>query len=346
MPNRLSRRMFALCLLLTWGWLALPARGGEAAIQSAVDADSGFTVYTLRAGETVLKVAPAAGCNAYSLLHKGRELLRTPPRLRELPGFQYGIPVLYPTPNRVRDGVFTFAGRRYEFKPNNEGNFLHGLVHNVPWEVVESQQKDQKCTLTCRLKFASPAEHFRLFPHPHELRLAFQVEEGSVRMTYTVDNSAGRTEVPFGFAFHPWFLYQGPRATTFLTIPARQHMQAEKLLPTGQLNALADSPLDARQPRSLAGFVIDDVYAGMVPDQPAIIDHRSIRLKLALQATADFTHLVVYTPRAPWFCVENQTCSTDAHNLAARGLNDVAHLQVVKPGGLQSGSVELRVQPY
>jgi len=39
-----------------------------------------------------------------------------------------GTPVLYPMPNRVRDGVFTFGGRTFTFAPNNGPNYIHGLV--------------------------------------------------------------------------------------------------------------------------------------------------------------------------------------------------------------------------
>ena len=44
------------------------------------------------------------------------------------------------------------------------------------------------------------------------------------------------------------------------------------------------------------------------------------------------------------FCVRAQTCSTDAHNLFARGLKRESHLQVVEPGKTGSGWVELKAE--
>ena len=125
-------------------------------------------------------------------------------------------------------------------------------------------------------------------------------------------------------------------------------MDAVKELPTGKLLDLAgQADLDARQPRSLEGFLRDDVYYGMTPDKPAQIDFRDKRLKLTLSASEDFTHLVVYTPKdQPWFCVENQTCSTDAHNLYARGFKKESHLQIVEPGKTGSGWVEYKFESY
>ncbi len=123
-------------------------------------------------------------------------------------------------------------------------------------------------------------------------------------------------------------------------------MEAEKLLPTGKLLPLDGSKFDARKPKSLAGFDADDVYFGMKSSAPAVIDFREPRLKITLEASDDFTHLVLYTPKEPWFCVENQTCSTDAHNLFAKGLKKESHLQVVEPGKTATGHVEMKFEKY
>src|SRR5688572_5047143 len=118
------------------GWLMLlgPALAGAADVTSIVDEETGWKIIQIKEGNTVAKVCREAGCNLYSIQYKGRELLRTPPRLKELPGFMYGTPLLYPTPNRVRDSKLTFDGKTYSFTPNNGRNFLHGLVHNVAWQ--------------------------------------------------------------------------------------------------------------------------------------------------------------------------------------------------------------------
>jgi aldose 1-epimerase len=174
--------------------------------------------------------------------------------------------------------------------------------------------------------------------------VAIDVFPDAVQWTYTVDNSQGDRPVPYGFAIHPWFVYQGERGRTRLTVPATHWMEAVDLLPTGRLVSLDETDLDARQGRSLEGFVIDDVYFGMKPVRPTKIDFLDAGLALELAASQEFTHLVVYTPLEPHFCVENQTCSTDAHNLYARGLKRESNLQIVPPGQSQSGWVRLTIR--
>ena len=64
---------------------------------------------------------------------------------------------------------------------------------------------------------------------------------------------------------------------------------------------------------------------------------------LGLYASPEFARLVVYTPaNAPWFCLENQTSSTDCHNLYAAGLQNAANLQLVAPGQCHRTWVEFR----
>lgn len=298
----------------------------------------------LRTGDLAVTVAPKAGCNVASLRYKDREILRQPPSAEEQAGFLYGVPLLYPTPNRVRNSTFTFVGRTYSFTPNNNGHFLHGLVHSAPFTIVDRKDRDGVASATFELPFRAGDPWFERFPHEHVLRVAVDVFSNAVRWTYTVDNSKGEDAVPYGFGIHPWFLYQGSRAQTRLTVPATHWMHAVDLLPTGQLAPLEGSPFDARHGRSLEGFVIDDVYFGMTTDQPARIHFEQAGLAVTLKASPEFTHLVVYTPEEPWFCVENQTCSTDAHNLYAKGFEKESHLLIVPAGQSRSGWVEMRFE--
>lgn len=322
-------------------WLGAAIAAACGLIQS-VKAEAGETATVeLKVGATAVKFAPQAGANLYSIQIHGTELLRQPDKPGDFTGFRYGTPVLYPTPNRVRDASFTWEGKTYKFDANERTNFLHGLVHSAAWTVVSQNVENDKATVVCELPFEPGKPWFEKFPFPHTLRLTIEVRDGAVKWTYAVDNSKGTAAIPMGFALHPWFLYQGARKDTHLTVPAKHFMEAEGMLPTGKLVPLEGTKFDARRGLSLEGFVIDDVYHGMTSAEPVKIQFADKSVAVALRASDDFTHLVVYTPaKEPWFCVENQTCSTDAHNLFNKGLKDESHLIVVPPGKIHTGWVE------
>lgn len=309
------------------------------------DRDSNVTVYLLRQGHTEVRVAPSAGCNAYSVKVDGVEYFRQPERLAVGMGGGYGNPLLYPTPNRINGARFEFEGREYKFPPNGRGNFIHGVVNSAVWQAESTKSSSEHIALTCLLPFKPGVKRFELFPFVHNLRVTITVREGRVRWTYEVENLGDRP-IPFGFACHPYFLYHGARAQSFLHVPASHLMESFDELPTGKLLELADHRLDARAPRSLAGFVADHVYYGMRPEKPASLDFRQARRRVTFYASSDFTHLVVYSPQQPFLCIENQTCSTDAHNLYAKGLKEVSNLQVCEVRQKMSGFVEYRFEPY
>jgi aldose 1-epimerase len=339
---------FACALILGLAVLGVTGALEAGEVQQMKDQETGWMVYTACAGKTCVSVVPEAGCNVFSIVHDGQELLKKPKSLKDLPGFMYGNPVCYPTPNRVANAEFTFEGKAYKFPANNGKNFLHGLVHSAAWEYLGAEGSAAETTLHNRIVFKEGTDWFKLFPFAHTFKLAITVKEGSVKFTYTVENT-GAGPVPFGLAFHPWFLYQGSRAQTFLQVPATHLYEVSDpsptgLIPTGKLLDLEGNPHDLRTARTLEDFVIDDVFQGMTPDKPATIDFREAHLKITLPATADFTHMVVYTPKEPWFCVENQTCSTDAINLQPK-LKE-ANLIVVPAGKSHTGTAEFRIARY
>ena len=49
-----------------------------------------------------------------------------------------GIPILFPFPNRIREGKYTWDGHDYQI-PLSAGhpNAIHGFVYDRPWRVIE-----------------------------------------------------------------------------------------------------------------------------------------------------------------------------------------------------------------
>jgi len=333
---------FVLCLVFS-GLIALcldrcASTAGE--VSTTRDSATGWQVYTLNQGNTIVKVVPDAGANLFSIRVDDVEYLRQPESLDKLLSGGFGNPVLYPTPNRVKASKFTFRSREFVLDSNADKNFIHGVVRAAPWTVEGSRATDTEAELTCAIAFQPGQEYYDRFPLVHRLLLTMTVREGIVRWAYQVDNQAGRAAVPFGFALHPYFVYQGDRSATYLTIPATHWMESEKQLPSGRLVQANELTYPLGSPMSLEGTTFDDVFWGLRPDRPTLIDFRGEKRQIKIKASAEFTHLVVWTPAQPYFGIESQTCSTDAHNLDAAGLQEAAHLQVCEPGQTMNGWVE------
>jgi aldose 1-epimerase len=318
-----------------------------ASVSTATDAATGWTVVTLgwQLGGRRLgaRLAPAAGGNLFSLtVGQGghdQELLLQPEALADLTQHRTGTPVLFPTPNRVRGGRLTVAGRELVFPANSGDNFIHGLARDCAWQTARPRASATGAAVDLVLPWDDTQPQFPRFPFVHRLTVTYTLHASGLRIAYAVKNEDAHP-LPFGFGLHPFFRAPADRGQVLLQVPTSKRMEAVDKLPTGRLLPAAGS-FDLRKPRPLPELDLDDVYCGLTPARAPAFVRRDLGLRVSLGGSAAFTHFVVYTPPGrPFFCMENQTCSTDAHNLHAAGRIKEAHLLVVPPGKTSRGFVD------
>jgi aldose 1-epimerase len=204
-------------------------------------------------------VAPHAGANLYWLTADGDQLLEQAPSLAELAISPAGTPIMFPSPNRVRDSAFVFEGERFYFEPNSGANFIHGLVRRRPWQVEGVEAGAEAATARLFIDWDQQQPDFPSFPVVHRLTVTYTVRRGRVGVGYTVENRS-QVRLPFGFGLHPWFRVLGGRGDVVLRVPAARRMEAEERLPTGRLVPVAGTPFDLRRPAALEALDLDDVY--------------------------------------------------------------------------------------
>ena len=133
--SQLSWRSFSalvFCVLL-----AKSLSPALALCQEQTDASEYERILTLSANDTQIKIAPNFGANVFSIRVKDTEFLHQPGQPEQIAGVRCGVPILYPMPNRVRDAKFSFDGQEVSFPKNAGSNFIHGLVNEYQWEIVE-----------------------------------------------------------------------------------------------------------------------------------------------------------------------------------------------------------------
>jgi aldose 1-epimerase len=169
-------------------------------------------------------------------------------------------------------------------------------------------------------------------------------------VSYEVWNK-GSQDMPFGFALHPYFSILSGRDDTLVSIPANTVMEADdELLPTGRLldvRGIMYAMFDLREPVPVGNLKLDHVYTNLQKNESAVIEYRKQAMKLRVSASEESTHMVIYTPPGednPFFCLENQTCSTDAINLHQQGLKEMAHLLELHPGETRTGYIQYAIE--
>jgi len=288
-------------------------------------------------------ISPDYGSNLCRFSVDGHYAIDYDPLLLKAGDFT-GTPLLYPTPNRVRNGVFRYRQRLYPQAKAGRTIYEHGLVHDESWDWRDPVARKDRVELRTSIDWREGSPLYSAFPFRHELSVTFTLRSDGIEIAYRIENR-GDCKLPYGFGIHPYFQKLSGEEGTSLSVPAALvYDVTSDLLPTGRLLDTAGTIFDVREAHPLGDLDLDHVYTNLTGDRKARIAYSGMGFSLSLEPSEDLTQYVVYTPRGQaYFCIENQSCSTDAHNLYDRGFARESGLKFVPSGESRGGSVIYRV---
>ena len=118
--------------------------------------------------------------------------------------FSYRSTVLFPFPNRLRDGQYRFDGKEYQFPINEKhrGNNLHGFLKEYTPEIEVSSEPGQQATLKTRYLYDGARDYY---PFPADIIAEYRfVSAAELQVTFSIINS-GKTSMPVGTGWHPYY---------------------------------------------------------------------------------------------------------------------------------------------
>jgi aldose 1-epimerase len=287
----------------------------------------------LSAGDASLVLAPEAGGAILGWRAGPWRLLRQPEPAALLAGQAAGFGAfpLVPFSNRIAGGRFTFGGREYHLA-RADPSFatpIHGLGWVRPWTPT-SVSTD---AATLRLEHPRSPADLALWPFPFvaELRVALAPDALTLGLRLVNRHDA---PAPAGLGLHPFF----PRTADASLRFAATHVW---LTDAGQLpTELVPIPPGWNHASGLriGAVALDHVFAGW--DGRAEITLAPTPVTIAIEASAPFRHVVVFTPPgAGFFCVEPVSHMTDAVNRLDSRLD--TGMAVLPPAGALEGEIRM-----
>jgi aldose 1-epimerase len=290
-------------------------------------------IVTLTDAGSSARISVEHGFNCFELLAKVDE--RIVDVISTLPGFEEtgerpsgsGIPILFPFPNRIREGKFSWDGTDYKLPlevvgDDRNGNAIHGFVIDRPWRVVE--QTESTVTGEFQLSVDAP-DRRELWPADFVLTVRYELSGAKLRAGITIRNP-DNVPLPWGLGTHPYFKLpfgEASRADQCLLVaPAASQWDLIECLPTGIQNSLPEE-LELSDGVYFGESKLDDVFSAIPGDviECAMIDEPA-GLQVTQRSPGLFRDLVIYTPpNRDAVCFEPYTCITDAINLEAQGVN-------------------------
>lgn len=245
------------------------------------------------------------------------------------PTTHHGIPLLFPYPNRIEGGRYTWNGSDYQLPPDrvlydHTGNAIHGLCLDRPWRIVE--RSSDAVTGAFQLSIDAP-DRIAYWPTDAEICVSYRVLGSCLRSEIQVTNPTDQP-LPWGFGTHAYFNVplsaESKASQCSLYVPARKVWELKDCLPTG---SKTDPPSTARlhEGCSFDGLKVDDIYSDVFSENGVIlcrITDPTAGITVEQRCSADFRELVVFTP--PWsssVCMEPYTCVTNAINLQQQGID-------------------------
>ncbi len=140
---------------------------------------------------------------------------------------------LFPFPNRLRDGKYSFEGKDYQFPINEKWsqNNLHGFLKDyIPLAEVIGANSNTPSLLT-RYSYDGSREYY---PFPADILVEYIFESSAeLKVTFTVINK-GTGSMPVGVGWHPYFTVgETIDELEMLFPPCEQVLIDERMIPTG-----------------------------------------------------------------------------------------------------------------
>ena len=348
-----------ICVFLLLSTILLNTDKGKTMAQTSYSVgkawDShGFDVYSIEQdGKAIAEIVPALGNNCYAFrVSDGKNwlnLIDEPPDLETLKQrpTAFGNPILFPFPNRIRNGKWEFEGKTYQFDKEPESpTTIHGLLLNRPYKVDKHEANETGATLRCSLNSQDFPDVSRQYPFPFKIEIIYTLKDTVLKMEVAITNT-GDGNMPMGFGIHPYFSTNltgtADASKAVITVPVNKYWELDDVLvPTG-IQKDVTGTLDLRNGQPFEKLKLDHVFTDVeLVDgvSRCRIENRDTGHGMVMESDAQFRELVVYTPpRRDAICFEPYTCPTDAINLEAKGIP--AGVIVLSPGETFSATVRI-----
>lgn len=276
-------------------------------------------------------IAPKRGAMLQELMLNNQSIIQTKVFDAES---KVGYPsaFLFPFPNRIEDGKYSFQGNTYQL-PINEPkhhNAIHGLIAFSEFEVIHQSES------TLKLKYSYRA-NFEYYPFSFDFEVLFSITESAFILNYSATN-IGTQDMPCAFGWHPYFQIEGEKIDNLnLKVSEAQNLALnERNLPEkteDAKNFLSEIDLNQKQYDHLYKINQKDTEIAK-----AELSNAQNKICIEYQSNSSETYLMIYTPPSRnCIAIEPQTANINC-------FNNLEGLSVLKPNEKLEGEIRISVR--
>lgn len=219
--------------------------------------------------------------------------------------------LLFPFPNRLKDGTYVHNGINYHFPINeiDRNNALHGFLFNESLEVSEINKREKEVEIILTYSYEG---QYAYYPFPCKLTVNYLVTENEFKLSFKIENT-GKTSLPYGFGWHSYFLFEHQAE---ISMPASyQQVVDKRLLPTGK-EVLYDDLLEYKTLEEN----LDTCFRFIDKQSRSITIGNKEGHQLEVRAGESMDYIQIFNPEPNRIAVEPITCNINAF-INKKGLN-------------------------
>ncbi len=212
---------------------------------------------------------------------------------------------LFPFPNRISNGKYTFENNNYELDINEKAlnNALHGFVFNKHFKLIEENTSEDSVFLKFHYTYTGELAGF---PFPFQLNISYRITLNDIDMTMEAKNT-GTSNMPFGMGWHPYFK-ANQFAESVLNFEAFSQYEVDnKMIPTREMQLAHELPL------TLEDTFLDDCFLAKTASTTYKTDGYNLKIDFKPENEKNF--IQCYTPPTrDCIAIEPMTCAPDVFN--------------------------------
>jgi aldose 1-epimerase len=280
-------------------------------------------------------IIPAKGANVLSIYFNDVNILDGYKTPVELEMAKWGkSALLFPFPNRLDRGRYSWEGKEYQFPINNAAteNAIHGFVRDEAFEITKIELAPDYGSVHCRYQYPGDRTYY---PFPFTLDLVFTIRDNHSFSVKTSCTNQHDKPIPFGFGWHPYFRLTEKADDHSLSLPDCTRVEInERMIPTGVRTDYSDFAAT----KAVNETFLDNCFAATETGKYKLAVHEG---KHTISVEADsvkFPFFQVFTPpHRMSIALEPMTCNVDA-------FNNCDGLTILHPGEKWSGTILIKYQ--
>jgi aldose 1-epimerase len=222
---------------------------------------------------------------------------------------------LFPFPNRIKDGSYSFEGMNYNLPINypQEGHAIHGLVLEKSFNIVKEEGQEQRGVVSIEYNGDGTDSGY---PFKYCLAIDFCLDENGFSCKTKVTNTDNKN-LPLGDGWHPYFTLGGQLDAFYMQLPTTHIVEVDnRMIPTGAIQEISKYTI----PEKIEADTFDTCFKLTEHNGIAEICLTNKEKDLSLvmwQETGKnkYNYMQIYTPPSRDFiAIEPMTCEPDVFN--------------------------------